>query len=106
MARGEPHSTLALSGELDLSGVARLQTAISSLDPGELHHTIDMREVEFIDLAGLVAVSESVAELRAMGASVDLMLSDAVSWLLATLDAAGCPVTLVGEASQPPAFPG
>ncbi len=106
VVRSEPHATIAFSGELDLSGVAQVQAAISALDPAEHHLTIDMRELEFIDLAGLLVVSESVADLRAMGRTVDLILSEAVSWLLATLDAAGCPIALASSGSQPPSGPG
>jgi ABC-type transporter Mla MlaB component len=106
VVRSEPHATIAFTGELDLSGVAQVEAAISALDPADHHVTIDMSELEFIDLAGLVAISESIADLRANGRKVDLIFSDAVSWLLMTLEAAGCPMALVSDASQPPAVPG
>ena len=104
--RSEPHATIAFSRELDLSGVAQVHAAISALDPAEQRLTIDMSGLEFIDLAGLVAISESVTDLRANGRTVDLIFSDAVSWLLTTLEAAGCPMSLASSGSQPPAVPG
>lgn len=102
---GDAPVSLAISGELDLASVERLREAIAGIDPHPGHLVVDMSEVVFIDLAGLQAIAEALAHLRSKGGAVDLILSDSVAWLLARLDAAGCPISLAGNGGQPTASP-
>ncbi|MCW2969197.1 MAG: anti-sigma factor antagonist [Solirubrobacterales bacterium] len=51
--------TLMLSGELDIASFGRLETATRQLTAnGARSITLDLRELEFMDLAGLRAILE------------------------------------------------
>jgi hypothetical protein len=83
--------------------VERLRTALSGINHQPRRVTFDLRDVTFVDVAGLAAISESVEFLVAGGYRVSVLPSAPVTWLLGKLDAAGCPMTIgdIGEAPSP-----
>jgi anti-anti-sigma regulatory factor len=101
VVRGEKDPTIVLSGELDLSSLERLRAVASGVNHGPHHVTFDLREVSFVDVAGLGALSKAVAGLVSDGHRVTVLQSASVTWLLGKLEAAGCPVTIGGGQSTP-----
>jgi anti-anti-sigma factor len=101
---GEPEPTVVLSGELDLASVERLRRAVSQIGEPPRGVTIDLRGVSFLDVAGLRAVSEAVTGLVSIGHRVTVLPSASVTWLLAKLESAGCPMT-IGERQPAPGPP-
>ena len=54
MSSGEQAIVLRLSGELDIAGVPRLQTALAgALNDGARHVVIDLARLRFIDSMGI-----------------------------------------------------
>lgn len=100
---GGPDVTIVVSGELDLASAERLRDAAAGINHGPHLVTIDVRDVSFVDVAGLGALSLAAAGLEAAGNRVLVLPSSSVSWLLEKLEVAGCPLTIAGLGSPPAA---
>lgn len=55
---------LALSGELDLAALPELEAAVPDLTSGSGHLVFDLRELEFIDSAGMHVLLRSELQGR------------------------------------------
>ncbi len=75
---------LAVAGELDAASASTLIGAvINTMDAGSVHVELDMRDVTFIDSAGLGALIRAYKAAQGRGSLVICELSDVVHRLLA-----------------------
>jgi anti-sigma B factor antagonist len=65
---------IAIQGELDLAGVSVLEDAAESLElPGLRDLVLNLRELDFIDAAGLRAVLDLYAECQSVGTTLTII---------------------------------
>jgi anti-anti-sigma factor len=97
--KGEP-PLLQVDGEIDLSTVDQLRTALQqafSKDPG---FVVDMAGVTFIDVVGLHGVLETAASRNGAGPLV-VQNAPQVAWLLDLLGLSELPsIVVCGEGEQ------